>query len=151
MAKQPNPRQRPDESSPEPVDIHVGKRLRLRRRLQGFTLEEMSALLGVTYQQVYKYETAQNRISASRLYELSVILEVSPDYFFEGFDPTGRGRAERRELYVPSDPKRPSEHDVLQLMDLFGRIPSDPVRRSLVITLKSIADMHDPDCSAPPH
>lgn len=67
-----------------PVDIHVGRQLRVKRTLQGLTQEVVGKSLGITFQQLQKYEKGTNRISASKLYELSRILSCSPSYFYEG-------------------------------------------------------------------
>ena len=66
------------------VDVHVGKRVRLRRTLMGMSQEQLGASLNITFQQVQKYERGTNRISASRLYELGRILDVQVSYFYEG-------------------------------------------------------------------
>jgi transcriptional regulator with XRE-family HTH domain len=71
---------------PDPVDQHVGGQLRLRRAQIGMTQVELGSKLGLSFQAVQKYETGENRISASRLYQLARILEVSPAYFFDGLD-----------------------------------------------------------------
>ena len=69
-----------------PVDIHVGKKLKQLRVLRGMTQTDVANGLNISFQQVQKYELGRNRISASRLFELSGILDVPPSYFFEGFD-----------------------------------------------------------------
>ena len=66
-----------------PIDAHVGARVRLRRVLQGMTQTDLGDALGLTFQQVQKYERGTNRISASRLYDLSRVLDVSIEHFFE--------------------------------------------------------------------
>ncbi len=71
---------------PHPIDAYVGERMRLRRRTLGLTQVNLAQALGLTFQQVQKYERGLNRISASRLYELSVALRVPVGYFFESFD-----------------------------------------------------------------
>ena len=71
-------------SGPHPVDIHVGRRVRERRTEFGISQPELAAAFGIAYQQLYKYEQAKNRISASRLYELSEALDVPVAFFFEG-------------------------------------------------------------------
>src|ERR1700720_1009330 len=76
---------------PDPIDQHVGGQLRLRRAQSGMTQTELGAKLGLSFQAVQKYETGDNRISASRLYQLARVLDVSLPYFFEGLDETGRG------------------------------------------------------------
>jgi transcriptional regulator with XRE-family HTH domain len=68
------------------VDLHVSCRIRERRTMLGLTQQEMAVLVGVTYQQLHKYETGINRISAGRLYQLAEALEVEVAYFFEGVD-----------------------------------------------------------------
>jgi transcriptional regulator with XRE-family HTH domain len=71
---------------PDPIDCHVGGHLRLRRAQIGMTQIELGSKLGLSFQAVQKYETGENRISASRLYQMARILEVSPAYFFEGLE-----------------------------------------------------------------
>src|ERR1700720_3141057 len=75
---------------PDPIDQHVGGQLRLRRAQTGMTQTKLGAKVGLSFQAVQKYETGENRISASRLYQLARILDVPPSYFFEGLDETGR-------------------------------------------------------------
>jgi transcriptional regulator with XRE-family HTH domain len=79
---------------PDPIDRHVGGQLRLRRAQAGMTQTELGAKVGLSFQAVQKYETGENRISASRLYQLAKILDVSLSYFFEGLEQTGRGNDE---------------------------------------------------------
>lgn len=69
-----------------PIDEHVGKRLRQKRDLVGLSQERLAEHVGVTFQQIQKYENGQNRISASRLYEFSQILKVPISFFFDSFD-----------------------------------------------------------------
>ena len=71
---------------PDPVDLHVGAQVRARRVLLGLSQEKLAEGLGVTFQQVQKYERGSNRISASRLYSMTQILDVPITYFFEGVD-----------------------------------------------------------------
>ena len=71
---------------PNPIDVHVGRRVRLRRKELGISQERLAAGLGLTFQQVQKYERGANRISASKLYETSRVLGVAAGYFFEGLD-----------------------------------------------------------------
>jgi transcriptional regulator with XRE-family HTH domain len=69
------------------IDDHVGARIRLRRTLLGMTQEQLAAALGISYQQIQKYETGANRVSAGRLFEIGQKLESDVSYFFEGLDP----------------------------------------------------------------
>ncbi|GGD88029.1 hypothetical protein GCM10011390_03510 [Aureimonas endophytica] len=80
-------------SRSNPIDVHVGNRLRLLRLQKGLTQEDLGTLVGVSYQQIQKYETGSNRISASRLYLISCQLGVGPEYFFEDLDPAAALRA----------------------------------------------------------
>ena len=73
---------------PHPIDIHVGRRLRQRRRLLGLTQEKLARAVNIRFQQIQKYESGANRVSASRLWSLSRALEVSIAYFFEGLNGT---------------------------------------------------------------
>ncbi len=75
---------------PDFVDKHVGKQLKNRRSLLGISQEKLADAVGVTFQQVQKYERSANRISASRLYNFSKVLEVSIDYFYDGLDLSGK-------------------------------------------------------------
>ncbi|MDD3020090.1 MAG: helix-turn-helix transcriptional regulator [Alphaproteobacteria bacterium] len=74
-----------DGETPNPVDVYVGQKLRSRRNLIGITQENLAEAAGITFQQVQKYEKGRNRLSASRLYQFSRVLEVPVAYFFEGF------------------------------------------------------------------
>lgn len=76
---------------PNPIDVHVGRRVRLRRMMQGMSQEELADSLGLTFQQVQKYEKGTNRISASKLHSISQILNVPIPYFFEGLAEKRRG------------------------------------------------------------
>lgn len=78
------------QKTPNPVDIHVGSRVRMRRMLVGMSQEALGEQLGLTFQQVQKYEKGSNRIGASRLYQISQTLNVPVDYFYEGLEPNGR-------------------------------------------------------------
>lgn len=74
---------------PDTIDKHVGTQLRSRRSLLGLSQEKLAESVGVTFQQVQKYERGTNRVSASRLFSFSKILDVSIDYFYEGLDEQG--------------------------------------------------------------
>ena len=83
--------------APNPIDKHVGSRVRMRRMMLGMSQEKLGDALGLTFQQVQKYEKGANRIGASRLQQISLILQVPVSFFFEGAPappgrPTGTGR-----------------------------------------------------------
>jgi transcriptional regulator with XRE-family HTH domain len=69
-----------------PVDVHVGKRVRHRRWMVGMTQQQLGDIVGIKFQQIQKYETGMNRISASRLWDIAQALDVSISFFFEGFE-----------------------------------------------------------------
>jgi transcriptional regulator with XRE-family HTH domain len=70
---------------PHPVDLHVGKQLRLRRNMLGMNQDNLGKQVGITFQQIQKYEHGTNRISASRIWEFAQVLQVSEAFFFEGY------------------------------------------------------------------
>lgn len=71
--------------SPHPVDVFVGRKLRMRRTIMGMSQSELGDAIGISFQQVQKYERGANRISASKLWDFSIALGVTPAYFFDGF------------------------------------------------------------------
>lgn len=75
-------------STPDPVDVHVGSRIRLRRTILRISQECLADHLGITFQQVQKYENGSNRVGASRLYAISKALDVEVGYFYEGYEDT---------------------------------------------------------------
>jgi transcriptional regulator with XRE-family HTH domain len=92
---------------PDPVDVHVGARIRTRRMLIGMNQETLARALGLTFQQVQKYEGGANRVSASRLAQIAEVLGVSVSYFFTDLDPAGGApdaqETETRELMQRSE------------------------------------------------
>lgn len=79
-------RGRTPNGQPNPIDVHVGNRIRLRRTLLGLSQEKLAALLGLTFQQVQKYERGMNRVGASRLWDIGKVLEVPIGFFYEDMD-----------------------------------------------------------------
>jgi transcriptional regulator with XRE-family HTH domain len=129
---------------PNPMDAHVGSRVRMRRMLLGLSQEKLGELLGLTFQQVQKYEKGANRIGASRLFDLSHVLGVPVQYFYDeapaaiadGFA-AGPGMAERgTEPYVADVL---ASRDGIELNKAFARIGDARVRRAIVDLVKSLA------------
>ncbi len=81
---------------PHPVDIHVGAAIRRRRHEIGMTQQRLAGLIGIKFQQVQKYETGANRVSASRLWQISIALEVPVSYFFENVAEAGLAADEEK-------------------------------------------------------
>lgn len=84
------------DGAPNPVDVHVGSRMRLRRQLLGWPQEKLAELLGLTFQQVQKYERGINRLGASRLWDVANILEVPVSFFFDDMDKETAVKSPRR-------------------------------------------------------
>ena len=80
-------------NDPNPVDVHVGRRLKMRRMMIGMSQEKLGNELGLTFQQIQKYEKGVNRVGASRLYDVARALGVSVQYFFEDLPETGPSRS----------------------------------------------------------
>ena len=89
-------RGRLSDGTPNPIDVYVGSRVRMRRALLGMSQERLASELGVTFQQVQKYEHGDNRIGASRLWDLSQVLGVSVDFFYQGIDPSTSDKSPRK-------------------------------------------------------
>ena len=123
-----------------PVDKHVGGRARMRRTMLGMSQEKLGDELGITFQQVQKYEKGANRISASRLHQMAGILQVAVPFFFEGA-PRAAGRS-RSGGDAPS-PTYVSEFlataDGLKLVKAFTQISDAKVRHSIVRLVEQLA------------
>jgi len=133
--------------TPNPIDIHVGSRVRLRRTLLGLSQEKLGAALGLTFQQVQKYERGANRIGASRLFHLSRILDVPVSYFFDDIaaeTPAGKaggmGMSEEKDGYEP-DPL--AKRETLELVRAYYKITDPKVRRKVFDLIKSLAKQED--------
>ncbi len=134
-----------------PVDVHVGGRVRLRRVFLGYSQEKLANALGLTFQQIQKYERGANRISASKLYELSRILNVPVTYFFEGVeadgDSSGAGGQEAGAQAATnihsSDPDFTNQRETLQLISSYYRIPDAKVRAEVLSLLKTLGRSTD--------
>jgi transcriptional regulator with XRE-family HTH domain len=120
---------------PHPVDVHVGGRIRTRRLLVGMNQETLAEELGLTFQQVQKYESGANRVSASRLAEIADILTVPVEYFFSQMDdPETPGDAPDRELREHM--RRP---DTIEFVRYYYAIPDPEIRRQFMEMIKAVA------------
>lgn len=124
---------------PNPVDLHVGGRIRMRRKLLGTSQEQLADALGLTFQQVQKYERGANRVSASKLYEIARTLQVPVAFFFDGLaDPMSDGEASDDDgarilaAFVMTA-------EGLELAELFPRIGEARVRRQVLALVKALA------------
>ena len=136
------------EHRPSPIDVHVGARVRLRRTLLGLSQEKLGEAIGLTFQQVQKYERGANRIGASRLFDLSRVLDVPVSFFFDDMPadpdsiPTSDGSVggfgeEKSNSFEP-DPM--AKRETLELVRAYYRITDPQVRKRLFELTKSVAN-----------
>jgi transcriptional regulator with XRE-family HTH domain len=128
--------------APNPIDRHVGARLRMRRMLVGMSQETLGEALGITFQQIQKYEKGANRISASRLQQLGQVLNVPAAFFFEGL-----GGPQQSGVSEPADASYVVEFlstaEGLQLNRSFALIRDPKVRKRILELVASLADKPD--------
>jgi transcriptional regulator with XRE-family HTH domain len=130
--------------APNPIDKHVGSRVRMRRMMLSMSQEKLGGALGLTFQQVQKYEKGTNRIGASRLQQISHILQVPVAFFFEGAPtshPPGGGMSEAPSPSYVSDFLATS--DGLALTKAFMEIKEPKLRRRIVDLVEEIAGRGD--------
>lgn len=134
-----------------PIDAHVGKRLRLRRTLLGLSQEKLGEAVELTFQQIQKYERGANRIGASRLFAISRVLDVPVGYFFEDMDSHASSFANADGSYdglaedAPSEEDKMAKRETLELVRAYYRIKDPAVRKRLFDLTKSIANQKDPE------
>ncbi len=127
--------------SPNPVDIHVGSRVRMRRLMLDLNQTQLADALGVTFQQVQKYEKGVNRISASRLQHISHILQVPIPFFFEGLPAVTKGSEKASDAPFPTYVSLfLTTSDGLSLTKAFMRIKEKALRRAIVHLVEEMAD-----------
>ena len=130
------------ERSPNPIDVHVGLQVRLRRKELKISQEKLAETLGLTFQQVQKYERGANRISASKLYEIARSLRVSIAWFFEGLsDPqAGRLKDDGGAAAPPHAHNFLMTPEGIDLANAFPRIEDRQVRRKLVDLIRALVE-----------
>ncbi|MGH6983747.1 MAG: helix-turn-helix domain-containing protein [Stellaceae bacterium] len=140
---------------PNPIDVHVGARVRLRRTLLGISQEKLGQAIGLTFQQVQKYERGTNRIGASRLHGLAQVLEVPVSYFFAELNlPDGtslgadapvkppKGLSEPADVFYGNEPIM--RRETLELVRAYLRITDPQLRRRVFELAKAIANAYTP-------
>ena len=110
---------------PDPVDVHVGGRIRVRRLYRGMRQVELARALGLTFQQVQKYESGANRVSASRLWEIAAVLETPIAYFFP------------KDTAIPDD--YPQDQESIELARLYYAIADPAMRQQVFDMVKGVA------------
>lgn len=129
---------------PHPVDVYVGKRLRLRRSILGMSQESIGKAIGVTFQQIQKYERGINRMGASRLYDFARALGVQISYFFEGYG--NYTQPEVAELGAAESEAPRFDHadmdnrETRDMMRAYFRVKNPAVRKRIVELVKAFAD-----------
>ena len=133
----------PKRKSPDPMDLHVGSRVRLRRMMLSISQDKLGDALGLTFQQVQKYEKGTNRIGAGRLFHMSKILNVPINFFYEDF-----GNETQELIGFAEDPKEDSMGDFMgllstsegvQLCKSFSSIKDNKIRRKVLDLIKTLA------------
>ena len=125
---------------PHPVDSHVGSRLRLRRTLLGMSQEKLGQALGLTFQQVQKYERGANRISASKLHDVSKILDVQISFFFDSMVGPAKPVSGLSEAAPePFEADQLQRRETIDLVRAYYRIANPQVRRRILDLIKAVS------------
>ncbi|MDL2295413.1 helix-turn-helix transcriptional regulator [Lachnospiraceae bacterium OttesenSCG-928-E19] len=127
--------------APTSVDAHIGQRMQLRRNMMGLSQKDLAKRCGVTFQQIQKYETAGNRISASRLFDVSTALDTPVSFFFQGLpgnmpEETRANRSQRVSEQKNDDPL--GKNESLMLINLYWKLPNDEQRNMIMKMLKTL-------------
>ncbi|MCT4635204.1 MAG: helix-turn-helix domain-containing protein [Rickettsiales bacterium] len=129
------------------IESFIGRQIRKRRHILGMSQSDLASKVGVTFQQIQKYEKGTNKIMASRLYELSKIMNVHLNYFFEEYknkeDTTNFSLNEEQSEFIyklpNSSPASPGQ-DALKLVKVYNKIPNDKSKKKLLGFLKSLTE-----------
>lgn len=135
------------------VDIHVGKRLRLRRTLLGMSQEKLAGILGVSFQQIQKYERGANRISASRLYDIAQVLNVEVPFFFQDIEqtvdsermktPMAGGKPSHLSEETEGPENRLENMETLEFVRNYWKIQDPLARRQIRELIEELAEQGD--------
>lgn len=133
----------------DPIDVHVGSRVRLRRTLLGLSQERLGEAVGLTFQQIQKYERGANRIGASRMYDLAHVLDVPVSFFFDDM-PDDVKQRDAAPVNVAVDdeatgaePNPLNRRETLELVRAYYRISSARVRKRMFELVKAVARVED--------
>ena len=139
-------RGRLSDGTPNPVDIHVGQQLKKARKLRGLSQEQLASEMGLTFQQVQKYEKGLNRIGASRLWDLAQILNISIDFFYKDMDQNIQSQSPRNIsslhdscVQIPSEELIFNGND-LSLLRYYKRIKNPVVAKSIIHLVRSLVE-----------
>jgi transcriptional regulator with XRE-family HTH domain len=131
--------------TPDNMDIHVGQRIRVRRALLGLSQEKLAEAIGITFQQVQKYERGTNRVSAGRLFQLSSILEVPISYFFDQSvsqrqNILAQGFSDNEQAPFDSGEDLMQRKETLDLIRIYYSVESPEARKDIMTFIKSMAE-----------
>ena len=129
-----------DDRSPNPIDLYVGGRVRLRRKYLNLSQTDIAAALNLTFQQIQKYERGTNRISASKMYEMARTLKVPVAYFFEGFGAGARDEGFEDSMAESNVKALLLTDEGLEMAAAFPRIASPDQRRKILDLIQTLAD-----------
>jgi len=144
-----NIRGRLADGTPNPIDLHVGKRMHLRRTMMGMSQERLASKLGVTFQQVQKYEKGLNRIGASRLWDVAQVLGVGVEFFYEDLDKNSRDQSPRKIAPTPQLSDGSEEifdmdawfrKDVIALIKAYTKIKDPGIAKNVLNLVESMAE-----------
>jgi transcriptional regulator with XRE-family HTH domain len=135
MTREKTAARKPSRRSPDPVDVHIGRRLRLRRTVLSMRQDELATSVGITFQQLQKYETGENRVSASRLYQLAGELDTTVGWFYGDLQ-RGEGAADAAAGEVDDVLAR---RDGRSLLREYGKINDPAMRKRVVEIVRLIA------------
>ena len=124
-----------ERDGPHPVDRHVGLRIRMRRKEMGVSQERLAEALGITFQQVQKYERGANRVSASKLWEIAGALRTPVGYFYDGLEGQAGSASQQTTAQAFL-----SSSEGLELLAAFPRIVEPAIRRKLVELVRVVAE-----------
>ena len=128
---------------PTTIDQHIGKRMQLRRTMMGMSLKDLAQVCGVTFQQIQKYENADNRISASRLFEIGAAMQTPVSFFFVGLPgnmPDETKATRSLHLHQPNEDDPLTRTESLELIRMYWKLPSDKQRAAIMQMLKSFSN-----------
>jgi transcriptional regulator with XRE-family HTH domain len=140
------PRTRIGIDGPDPIDVHLGAKVRSRRQIIGFSQGNLADLIGLTFQQLQKYERGTNRISVSRLIDISKALKVPLEYFFEGCTPfsengkksTAKGFSDSKQAGFDGTPSL--DRESVELLRAYHKIKTPKMKKQLLEMARALAD-----------
>ncbi|MEZ5648171.1 MAG: helix-turn-helix domain-containing protein [Alphaproteobacteria bacterium] len=139
MKREADVKQKAESSEPDPIDIQVGERIKRRRKLLGKSQTDLAEVLGLSYQQVQKYEKGGNRVSASMLWRISQALDVEVDYFFADLL-AGRPGNVALGKAAAIDPL--NDPEVLRLLREFERLPTPDLKRKIIDIVRMMGNAY---------